>query len=301
MAAPVPILPAHTWASLRCELLWAYETTIHPDSRSMRTVEQIGQRAWLLTRGVATVRRGREEWHAGSGQWLLPPVGSMEQAFSDDAALLSLNFVCRWPDGAELFAGRGGLVLDSAEHPRLERTARALVRTVARACPDAWIHFSRQALPYGDFVRTQSAFFEWLDAWAGACVASGRAYARTESGEERMTEAIRLLNEAPLNAPWPRPALERALGVGLSRVDRLFVRHYGATPRRLHERRRFEQACLRIAETTDPVKVVAFDLGFRHAAHFTQWFERLSGLSPLAYRRRGRPAGPRGGPREGSR
>jgi AraC-like DNA-binding protein len=38
------------------------------------------------------------------------------------------------------------------------------------------------------------------------------------------------------------------------------------------------------------LKEIAFELGFRHAAHFTAWFRRQVDVSPSAYRAGGTEA-----------
>jgi AraC-like DNA-binding protein len=280
------ILSLHTWASVRSELLWIYERAVIPSSRSMETDFLHGQRAWLIRRGTASVKTRRGHWTASKGEWMFPPAEKARQEFSKDAKVLSLNFACRWPDGAGLFEEKEALVVKSRDFPQLEKRAAALLRLVSRNFGDAWIDYASYSSSAGVFFQLQRAMLGWIEVWSAVQEQHGRKLGRALPDDARLARAVLRLNECSPGEPYPSEDLERITGLGISQIDRLFLQAYQITPKRYHQRRRIEQARLLLGTSRIPVKEVAFRLGFRHAAHFTIWFAREEGCSPTVYRNR---------------
>lgn len=289
IVAPVH-LPLHSWAALRTELLWIYERPVAPHNLHQPTDTRYGQRVWLLRRGRVRVTTGDGAWEARAGDWLFLPAAQGEQIFSADAAILSVAFLCQWPDGANLFAGEEGRVIRSRDWPALERAATRLLRGVRRRLPAADRNFEQLNAPLPVFLWLQQAMLAWLEAWAAVQFALGRELARTPLMDERLAKAVRCLNETPEAASLPRARLRQETGLGIAQLDRLFAKTYGVTVRRYHEGRRVERA-RRLLDTPDlPVKTVGYTLGFKHAAHFTLWFTRHTGRTPSAWRSRQDPS-----------
>jgi transcriptional regulator GlxA family with amidase domain len=80
----------------------------------------------------------------------------------------------------------------------------------------------------------------------------------------------------------------RESGLGRSQLDRLFFQAFGISTRAYWNRRKLDSANALLATTANPIKEIAFRLGFRQASHFTRWYESLMGLTPNAYRNRER-------------
>lgn len=286
---PSPHLPLHTWAALRTELLWIYQRPVAPRNRGQMTDISYGQRAWLLRRGRVRLTTAKGEWTAKAGEWIFLPAAKAEQRFSSDAEILSVAFLCQWPDGANLFAGDEGYTVRSSDFPELERAATKLLCGVRRRVPAADRNFEQLNAPLPVFLWLQQATLAWLEAWVSVQFALTRKLARSRPMEERLAEAVRCLNQSSEADPLPRALLHQKTGVGLAQLDRLFVKTYGVTLRRYHEGRRVERA-RRLLETPDlAIKTVAYTLGFKHAAHFTLWFTRLAGQTPSAWRTRKEP------------
>lgn len=286
---PAPILPLHTWAAVRSELLWIHERPVDPTARSMETDFRETSRAWLLTEGWGRVTaKNGKTWRAQAGQWLFLPTLAGHQEFSENARLLSVHFIYHWPDGAPFFREREGLVLPAAEHPELERTARALLRSVRKQLGETWIDYAQRASTLAGFLGLQRAFLAWLEAWSDVLAADGRTLARALPDDARLARAVLRINETPIHEPYPVADLAKITGLSASQTDRLFLSAYGLTPRRYHERRRVEAARLMLGTGETAVKAVASHLGFRHAAQFTQWFKRHNGCAPVEFKERGK-------------
>ncbi|MDR1282245.1 MAG: helix-turn-helix transcriptional regulator [Opitutaceae bacterium] len=301
-AGPVR-LSLHEWSCLRPELVWAYEGAPHEQSRHATFDHREGNFAWLIRKGEVTLRLGERTWRARAGQWLLLPPAITRQDFSDDARLLSVRFLCQWPDGGNVFARAAGgratddaAVLEARDHPQLGRAGGRLARLVRRHFGTPHNLHVYQKADYPLFLRFQRAFLEWLEAWFCARLAAGAAPARTggtgdggmAGGDERALRAARLLNDTPLDEGFPGAALLAAMGLGAVQANRVFRKTFGVTPRRQWERRRFESAKLWLETSAMPLKEMGARLGFRSGAHFVVWFRARARLTPGRWRARRR-------------
>jgi AraC family transcriptional regulator len=80
-----------------------------------------------------------------------------------------------------------------------------------------------------------------------------------------------------------------AAEVGISKLylPRAFKAAFGQTPHQYVLRRRIERAKALLRGTSTPVAEVAFAAGFSSQSHLSNWFTRVMGVSPAAYRRQG--------------
>lgn len=70
------------------------------------------------------------------------------------------------------------------------------------------------------------------------------------------------------------------------RLREMFRRATGTSLREEIHDARVHAACRRLVETDEPLKVVAHELGFRHASAFCYWFKQCTGLTPTEHRNR---------------
>lgn len=89
----------------------------------------------------------------------------------------------------------------------------------------------------------------------------------------------------PLTADGLRESA-RALGMSYSGFRQQFCRRTGVTPHQFLLRLRIDQACLRLVQTSDPIKAIALDTGFAFVESFNRAFRSVKGISPGEYRRR---------------
>jgi AraC-like DNA-binding protein len=104
----------------------------------------------------------------------------------------------------------------------------------------------------------------------------------------RVEQLIAWLDSRPLDQTTP--TLPPDFGLGLRRADQVLQQQLGTSLRRYLERRRLDAARERVLAGEGTLKQIAFELGFRHASHFTAWFRRQVGVSPSAYRMGGSEA-----------
>jgi AraC-like DNA-binding protein len=76
-------------------------------------------------------------------------------------------------------------------------------------------------------------------------------------------------------------------GHGLARetVSRGFTKAYGITPEVFRAELRTKAAWFRVTRESERLGIIAAETGFADQAHMSRWVHRLTGLSPLAWRR----------------
>jgi len=280
-----PRLPLHDWSCLRTELVWIYDHA--PQTQSRRGVfdHRDGNWAWYLRKGEVSVATKSGLVTARAGQWLLVPSEIHRHDFSDDAVLISVRFHCQWPSGENIVTAPPPAVIDGARYPALEKTARRLERFVRQHLPAPHHQqHARHPAEYALFLRFQRVFFEWLEAWYEARLATGAIPSR-HAGDDRALRVARALDDAPLDQGFPKDAV-RAAGVSPVQLGRLFRRQFSLSPLQYWERRRLEYARLCLETSDLPLKELSLRLGFRSAPHFTVWFKRHTHASPGRYRDR---------------
>ncbi len=92
-----------------------------------------------------------------------------------------------------------------------------------------------------------------------------------------------------LDAPLHLADLAARAGLTVYQFDSRIRALFGLSAGQYVTRARIELACNRLRRTTDPIARVAQDCGYADQAAFTRQFRKSVGLTPLAYRRVGRP------------
>jgi len=77
-----------------------------------------------------------------------------------------------------------------------------------------------------------------------------------------------------------------ALGYSPSYLSRLVTRHLGRSLSEQVQSRRMKEARHLLENSDLSVSAVSDELGYSDPAHFTRAFNRATGISPKAYRRR---------------
>lgn len=85
----------------------------------------------------------------------------------------------------------------------------------------------------------------------------------------------------------PLSSYVRTLSVSESRLRNACISITGQTPVQLLHARVLLEAKRQLLYTEEPVRRIAYALGFDDAAYFTRFFARQAGLSPRAFRKRG--------------
>lgn len=272
------------WNSLRTELLWAYDQAVAEESRCVTADHSNGYWVWLIREGSVQLSTTGKDLTAGAGQWLVSPQRVIRQEFAPGSRILSIHFRCHWPDGEGLFVERDGLVLDADKYPALERSGSRLQQLVNRHLPGVKLEFLRQSISCRVFLNIQILFLQWLIDFQNTLTEAGQTLTTATEGDERLWRVLEFLHAVPLDAPFPEAQLQRESLLGRTHLDRLFCRAYGLSTRCYWEKLRHESAKSSLENSAVPIKEIGYGLGFKQPSHFTKWFIRRAGMTPIEYR-----------------
>jgi AraC family transcriptional regulator len=110
----------------------------------------------------------------------------------------------------------------------------------------------------------------------------------TRSAERPLPPWLRRARDLVLaETPESRSVAEVAAAVGVHPVHlaRMFRLHFGNSVASYARTVRLDRAAMLVAASDTPIAAIALQAGFFDQSHFTRWFKRHTGLTPLAYRR----------------
>ena len=283
-----PEFIADTWRSLRHEWLWVYRGPV-PVCGVWSAEIPVPAGVFFVEQGEGRLRADGKEFAVKRGEAFFSAPGPRRHWFAPGTRLLSVGFRCQWPDGQPVF--RTALNF-AAKSPKLRKTTLELFRRV---------HRGRKVVTYRDAVKPAShplaswsareaAFQAWFAAWCDVLHDNGiEAEPRLAKGRRsRVNQLVAWLDSLPLDQSTP--SLPPNFGLGPRRADQLLQQQLSTSLRGHWDRRRLDAACERLLMDHRTMKEIAFELGFRHASHFTAWFRRQVGVSPSEYRAGGSEA-----------
>lgn len=127
-----------------------------------------------------------------------------------------------------------------------------------------------------------------------AALAELSRFLRAGGGEARQSGRLSAMQLRRLDEyvdAFPRSAptigtLAKLLGMSPRRLTTLFRDTTGLTVRAWVEAKRMDHARRLLTETDQPLKMIAYDLGFANQGVFSTAFRRVAGLAPSTYRER---------------
>lgn len=286
-----PSCTLHEWKSLRTELLFMFDSPIPAAAVSVSGKRDGDFSAWLVRRGWAEVKAGKEVVRAQPGQWLICFAQELTQQFSEDCHLLSMRILQVWPDGQGLWTGPALHVLDADDHPRLETLAGQIQKMVGarqwkthQGMDPRHEYLGTTRLSFRQHLRYGFLLQQWIVVLVDGLADQGLAMQSPNPVDPRVLRAVDVLDALPPWAGFPQRRLESVSGLTLGRLNRLFVAAYGHTAHAYWENRRYERARLSLTLPQVRVKEVAAQFGFLQLSHFSTWFKRQAGISPRQYR-----------------
>ncbi len=274
-------LPPEAWRTLRHDWLWVYRGPV-PATDVWSAEIAVPPGVFFVERGEARLRaEGRESVALPEAAFFSKP-GLRRQWFAPGTRLLSVGFRSHWPDGSPLLNSGLNVVLKA---PALRAATLRLFRQVH---PDRRSVTYREALApvtrsLADWAAHDAAFLAWLAVCLETLADAGVGPAAPAGRSRRLTDQLLAwLNARPLEQTLP--SLPPNFPLGSRRADQLLREHLGFGLREFLEQRRLANARERVVTGVEPLKAIAFSLGFRHASHFTAWFRRHTGQSPSACR-----------------
>ncbi len=268
------------WQDLDSQLIWIYEGA---PARMSGRFENKFLSAWLITAGHLHIGQPHSRL-IKAGNWVFAPQKHQLRVFSPDAKIISIKFTLRWPDGRMLFEMPHALEAEAKDHPALEQSARALLHHVEshKIQPNQLLR--QQSLSFQAYLQIKQHFHNWLLAYMDSMQSIGPALSISRREDERMLKAQNLLNTHPLDQRLDLQKIAHQIGLSFGHADALFHANHGLTMRSYVDQRRLRAAQHRLKETNQPIKEIAYALGFKDATAYTHWFKKKTGKSPTQYR-----------------
>lgn len=275
------------WARLRMHLVFAYVGA--PSVLVYKGHHTPAMSAWLLLRGGVEVEDpDGSRVVASCGQWVFPSPGYSGNQFTEDAEILSVRTLLFWPNGDLLFTHPNTLVVDEGRYPVLQPAAKRLIRCLkplGRGQKDQrLLRLPYESAEFSQYLTIQKATIRWVEVCTAMMADLGVERTSTQTSDLRIVRAQLILDHLELHQPPDLGRVARMAGLSLSQLNRLFVAQIGLTPKAYFDRRRLESAKQQLLSTPDPIKQIAYQLGFKQASHFTRWFDSHAGFTPRAFR-----------------
>lgn len=274
----------YEWTYLRNTMLWCYDAI--PQRKARRTdFYPRCLNAWLVRNGETKVEINGKITIARPGQWMIPKPVPRIHDFPDTTHLLSIGFQTKWSTGEHFFNQGLPCVLDAKDYPQLEEYALELLEENNKiAKSEGYLGLSRTELPFNTFMRIQQKYNRWFEALYEALGKEGIQPTLVGDIDERVQQAINLIESHPLGKTFQTSAVAKAIGISSAQLDRLFRKQLNHTPKHHFDLRRIEYAIDFLCRSNVQIKEIAFALGFSSMGHFTKWFKNSQYCSPTVFR-----------------
>jgi AraC-like DNA-binding protein len=204
-------------------------------------------------------------------------------------------------NGGGAFFGVGGHFTLTGEHasillavlPPIVHIRKESDRAALRWCLERMMQELREPEPGGFLVAQQLAYMMLVQALRlhlaeGLSGGVGWLFALAD---KQMSAAINAMHDDPAHR-WTLQELGRRAGMSRSTFALRFKETVGASPMEYLTRWRMLRAGDRLANSGDPISVIALSLGYESESAFSTAFKRVMGCSPRQYSRGRNPASP---------
>lgn len=269
---------------MRTELVWIYESFV-AECYLKQSIHSSLQSAFLIREGHLTIQTNKGQIMAGPGQWVFPKQGDRIQQFSAGARILSVCYHWKWPGNQPLFDWDIALVLEAAQAPELEQEALRIKGLADDSLSGSGPKLKNDTSDLADYFRLHRAFHDWLAACALVFQRNGQCTQPLGCVDPRLLHGIHLLEQHALNASFHGDPIAYRIGLSPRQMDRLFIEQFGLSPQKYFERRRFEAALDRVRFSSEPIKQIAYTMGFNALSRFSTWFRRNAKATPREVRK----------------
>lgn len=279
-------MPFALWQNLRARLVWIYEGA--PRLQQGSGVLRKSFTVWRLKKGKVRLRfEGLAEVLVGQGDWVLMPPGVDERQFSDDAQILSLFFDAQWNTGENWLDLTEPIVFTAAQTRGWYRLALPMLKIVRQNFATAYNGLPSATATFLEYAQLQAHFLIWLNGLVSRAAQAGVRTRPLLIEDDRALRIREYLDAFALHRPFRVEQLAEKFNMSISQLGRVYVAHFGCSPREHFGQRRLHRARTLLRTGDAAVKEVAYSLGFRYASQFSSWFREHEGCSPLQYRRSG--------------
>jgi AraC-like DNA-binding protein len=281
-----PSIATQDWASLTCSLIWAYDHEVPEYGYNRMTTTTPESVVWYIRKGEAYVKTDRKQFTIQSGQWFLLPEGDCWQDFSKNTHLISLRFRACWATGIPLFQHGSGRILKGDDYTKLERTALPMVKLFQKMHRQSNVGLRSTTATTQQYFRLHRHLMTWLEQYAEILTTEGITPARLLPMDDRVAAAIHILDAWPLHMPLPEEELARKVNMSSRHLVRLFKNQMEIPPIRYLNQRKLQTAINALKSNQEPIKEIAYSLGFKSLTHFSTWFRQNMQASPREFRKK---------------
>lgn len=276
------------WNQSRSYLIWIYKKQILPRNLNLHAYMP-NYSAFLLLSGSLEIINSAGFRHATNDQWVFLRPGNRQQIFSENAEVLSINFHLTLPGNLQPFNWPTAAIFDKSDFPELERYADSLEQTVDHYFPDACTTLVSCPGTFATHLHIQEKFFAWVHHAMRCLEKTGYTQSHPTTIDPRVFKALKILEQSPSHLILTDKDIAQKVHLSASQLDRLFIKQLGVTPHQYQERQRLEYATERILYSQQPIKEIAFELGFSSLSHFSSWLRNKINLSPRQLRSQNQP------------
>ena len=217
-------------------------------------------------------------------QFVLPIAGELRIDIGGAEGMLDPSraaFVAPGVRNSQLATGSNRFLIvncDPAECgvPVAERLAEQVFLPVSEAM--------RHLIGFANLSRDRFALPGMPQCWMPLLIDSIFGHERRTSRLDELAERI----EADLSAPWTVEEMARRIGLSPSRLHALFRSEWGTSPQAWLAERRIRRVQTWLAASDAPIAELAQRAGYADQSALTRAMQRLTGLTPAAYRKRRR-------------
>jgi len=291
--SPAEGIVIRDWSQVTTELIFLYDSAIHPEHLTLRRYFEDFS-ALLIREGEATLETAKGEVvRAGPGHWVLAPQGERSQRFAPGSRVLSIHFLLSWPGRLPVYDWNGVVVIPSADFPGMEEAGERLLHYVTTEVGVDGRVVRHTRRPFRDFFGLYRHFFHWMEYFVGALATQGIYPTRQGMADTRALKVAQLLERRSFREPLLQAELAAEVNLSVNQLTRIFRSHFRMTPKAYMEQRRAREAYLRVQNSKDSFKEIAYDLGFYSPAHFSTWFGQRFLHTPREVREYGHALFPR--------
>jgi AraC-like DNA-binding protein len=245
---------------------------------------------WIVQEGRVelTFSHGPPPLHGRPGDALFLPIATRTHRITPGTRLLSCRFHLTTPSGplpwrqAQPFRRRDGI-------EPLRTAAEQLERLTARLFGTDPTH-NRLPQPSPTPVDPDLAlqwtagFADWLREFLRLTRSAGwePVFAATE--HSTVAHSLTVMSNGGWRNGFKGQDLADHFGISLSQFKRRFREETGLPFKQWLDQERLRRVTLALEAGGEPLKGIAYDHGFSSPSHFSAWFRRRTGVSPLTYR-----------------
>lgn len=277
--------PIQNWLETTVRLVRVYRHTVQDKHLEYKESAENGRFVgWLIDEGSVDIHTLGETYSARKGDWVFLSQAARRHVFTPQSEILSVHCNLDWPTGRSMLGHESPVIFQAHKHPELQNAAMDLLQCAENITPPQTEYISVADVNLETFLSIQRRFYHWLELVMSLMSGPYQAEVLEPPNEPVAEQLTRLLAAHNLQQPVNLTEVAGTVGLGRRQAERLFRAMHGQTMHGFLDQRRLRLATGLLREGGEPIKSISFRLGFADSNHFTKWFKKKAGSSPIRYR-----------------